>query len=55
MQTFATKPAFPKNPRQSRQLKVLRMPASALPSCALQDYTTFMMSQNLNYKMFMMI
>jgi len=45
------KTSFPKNPNQNRQLTVLTMPDSAFVF-VLQDYTTFMTSQNLDYKMF---
>jgi len=45
--------SFPKKPNQNRQLTVLTMPGSAYVS-VLEYYTTFMTSQNLDYKMFMM-
>jgi len=47
--------SIPKNPNQSRQLTVLKMPDSTVRYVyVLQFYATFMTSQDLQYKMFTM-
>ena len=44
---------FPKNPNQSRQFTVQQFLIVRYVS-VLQDYTTFVTSENLHYKMFTM-